>query len=173
MDFLSAFKPESITLSPPAKQDGPLYERKLRTYNREVQVHNIWNAGCFDGFISISSYDPQSFLPRCLNKIELSSNVVVYSPFREPILECQNYFMTKTANRPLLAPVVHEIRAPRWSTLKGRARPDMTGRGGGGWIMSATRIEETDAEPNYSREEKKRKIEENGTNMEDVKTSDA
>lgn len=173
MDFLAAFKPGSITLTPPKKEGGPLYERKLRTYNREIQIHNIWNQGCFDGFLSVSSFDPQSFLPKVLNKIELSGNIAVYSPFREPIVEVQNYFMTKTPSRPILAPTVHEIRAPRWSTLKGRVRPDMTGRGGGGWIMSGIRVEESEMEPLQEKAEKKRKVEENGTEMEDVKMTDA
>ena len=173
MDFLSAFKPEAITLNPPAK-GGPLYERKLRTYNREVQVHNLWNEGCFDGFISVSAYDPQSFIPRVLDKIELSGSIVVYSPFREAVVELQNFFLTKMPSRPVIAPAVHEVRAPRWSTLKGRARPDMTGRGGGGWIMSGTRVEEGEMELPPQKEGKKKKTEtENGTAMEDIKENEA
>jgi tRNA (adenine58-N1)-methyltransferase non-catalytic subunit len=173
IDFLAAFQPGVVTITPPAKEGGPLYERKLRTYNKELQVHKLWDEGLFDGFISVSNYDPQSFLPKVLNKIELSGGIVVYSPFREPIVELQNYYLTKTPSRPILAPTVHEIRAPRWSTLKGRVRPDMTGRGGGGWIMSGVRVEEGEPELPTPKSEKKRKVKENGTKMEDVEMEEA
>jgi hypothetical protein len=77
--------------------------------------------------------------------------------------------------RPILAPAIHEVRAPRWSTLKGRVRPDMVGRGGGGWILSGTRVEEEEYETRDWREgKKKRKVQKsNGTEMEDTKTEEA
>src|SRR5438046_2984875 len=40
LDFLEAFHSSTVVLTPP--QPGPLYERKLRTYNRELQAHKIW-----------------------------------------------------------------------------------------------------------------------------------
>jgi hypothetical protein len=48
----------------------------------------------------------------------------------------------------------------------------MIGRGGGGWILSGTRVEESEPEIQIwsSRRNKKRKINENGSEMEDVKT---
>ena len=172
MDFLQAFHPSSIILTLP--QPSPMYERKLRTYNRELQVHKTWNEGGFDGFISVSSYDPHSYLSRCIERIEMCSNIVVYSPFRETIVELQNFVLTKMPTRPILGPIIHEIRAPRWSTLKGRVRPDMLGRGGGGWILSGVRVEEGDIEMKDDDErKKKRKVTENGTEVEDVKTDSA
>ena len=119
----------------------------------------------------MSSHDPQSYLSRCIERIELCCNVVVYSPFREIITELQNYVLTKLPTRPILGPIIHEIRAPRWSTLKGRARPDMLGRGGGGWILSGVRVEEEEIEMKVEDErKKKRKVTENGIDMEDIKT---
>jgi hypothetical protein len=173
MDFLSAFDPSTILMTPPHQgSEIEIYERKVRTYNRELQVHKIWNECLFDGFISVSSYDPSTFLPRCLKKLELSSSIAIYSPFREVVTELQNFIMTKMPTRPLIAPIIHELRAPRWSTLKGRARPDMLGRGGGGCILSGTRVEESEPEIQVwsSRRNKRRKINENGSEMEDVKT---
>jgi len=172
MDLLSAFHPDSITLTPP-KQGGNLYERKLRTYNRELEVHKVWKEAGFDGLICASSFDPQSYISRCLERLELCANIVVYSPFREPVVELQNYCQTKLPTRPILAPTVHEVRAPKWNTLKGRVRPDMMGRGGGGWVFSGTRVEESEPEARDWREgkKKKRKLEDkNGTEMEDIKT---
>ena len=48
----------------------------------------------------------------------------------------------------------------------------MLGRGGGGWILSGTRVEESEPEILIwsSRRNKKRKLNENGSEMEDVKT---
>lgn len=171
MDILAAFYPSNITLTPPA-QESHLYERKLRTYQRELQIHKVWNEGGFDGFISVSSFEATSYLPRCLERLELCSNVIVYSPFREPIVELQNYYTTKTPTRPLLSPAVHEVRAPKWNTLKGRVRPDMIGRGGGGWVFSGTKVEEAEPEVSIWREGKKRRMIEvtNGSEMEDVQT---
>jgi hypothetical protein len=83
MDFLSAFQSSTITLTPPANNASPHYERKLRTYNREVKVNEIWNQGGFDGFISVSSYDLPTYLPRCLEHVETSAGIAIYGPFRE------------------------------------------------------------------------------------------
>lgn len=89
-------------------------------------------------------------------------------------MELQNFVLTKMPTRPILGPIIHEIRAPRWSTLKGRVRPDMLGRGGGGWILSGVRVEEGDIEMKDDDErKKKRKVTENGTEVEDVKTDSA
>ena len=172
MDFLSAFDPSTITITPPHQREGEIFERKVRTYNRELQVAKLWNEGRFDGFLSVSSYDPTTFLPQCLNKLELCASIAVYSPFREVVTELQNFIQTRMPTRQLIAPIVHELRAPRWSTLKGRARPDMLGRGGGGSILSGTRVEESEPEPLVwsSRRNKKRKPNENGSEMQDVKT---
>lgn len=169
MDFLAAFHPSNITLSPPIK-DTPLYQRKLRTYHRELQVHKLWDEGGFDGFISVSSYDPTTFLSRCIEQIEIGSNIVVYSPFREPIAELENFILTKMPTRPILAPLIHEVRASRWNTLKGRVRPDMIGRGGGGWILGGTRVEEEEVETtDEDNSRKRRKVTENDSEMENVK----
>jgi tRNA (adenine58-N1)-methyltransferase non-catalytic subunit len=165
MDFLTAFQPDTVTLTPPLQ--SPLYERKLRTYNREIQTHKIWNQGGFDGFISVSSYDPTTFLQRCVERVELSGNIVVYSPFREPIVELQNFILTKMPTRPILAPAIYEVRAEKWSTLKGRVRPDMIGRGGGGMILGGIRVEESEVETrDWSDKRKKRKVQVNGHEME-------
>ena len=173
LDFLSAFRPETVTITEPIK--GPLYERKLKTYNLHVETNRIWNEGGFDGFLSATTYDPTSFIAKCADKVGLSANLVVYNQHREPIIELQNHVMTKMATRPILAPQVHEIRATRWSTLKGRARPDMLGRGGGGWIFSGIRVEEGMFEefPAFKPKKKKQKVEENGMKMEDVQTENA
>jgi hypothetical protein len=89
-------------------------------------------------------------------------------------VDLQNFVLTKMPTRPILAPIIHEIRAPRWSTLKGRVRPDMLGRGGGGWILSGVKVEEGEIEMKMDDERnKKRKVTENGTRMEDVKTDSA
>ena len=173
MDFLAAFHPSTITLTPPGKQQqNHIYDRKVRTYQRELLIHKLWNEGGFDGFISVSSYEPTSYLSYCLERIELCSNVIVYSPFRETIVELQNHYLTKTPTRPILSPIIHEVRAPKWNTLKGRVRPDMVGRGGGGWVFSGTKVEEGEPEMNISRGgKKKRKVEvTNGTDMEDIQT---
>lgn len=89
-------------------------------------------------------------------------------------MELQNFVLTKMPTRPILGPVIHQIRAPRWSTLKGRVRPDMLGRGGGGWILSGVRVEEGEIEMKIDDErKKKRKVTKNGDEMEDVKTDSA
>jgi hypothetical protein len=82
-DFLSAFQPSSRFLTPPSQPQSAHYERKLRTYHRELKIDKTWSQGGFDGFISVSSYDPQSYLTRCLERLEMSANVAIYSPYRE------------------------------------------------------------------------------------------
>lgn len=82
---------------------------------------------------------------------------MVYSPFKEVVTELQNFIQTKLPSRPILAAVIHEIRAGKWNTLKGRVRPDMLGRGGGGWILGGIRVEE--GEVDIDLRQKKRKVE--------------
>jgi len=166
LDFLSALHPDTVTITPPI--EGPLYERKLKTYNMHVETNRIWNEGGFDGFLSATSYDPTSYIAKCIERVSLSGSIVVYSQYREPIAELQNHALTKMPAAPILGPTIHEIRATRWCTSKGRARPDMLGRGGGGWIFSGTKVEEGIFEQQNVKKSKKQKVESNGTEMEDI-----
>lgn len=167
MDFLSAIDSSSVSLVPPMEgPDRQIYERKMRTYNRELEIHKIWNESLFDGFISVSTLDPESYLQRFVERVELSGNVVVYSPYRETVVLLQQFILTKMPTRPILAPMIHDIRAQRWNTLKGRMRPDMLGRGGGGCVLAGTRVEDGDPEqPDWIDRRKKRKVQENGIPM--------
>jgi tRNA (adenine58-N1)-methyltransferase non-catalytic subunit len=162
MDFLSAFHPLDITLVPPNTSDHDdqdVFDRKLRTYNREIQTHQIWNDGSFDGFISLTSIDPRSYMSQIVGKLEMSSNIAVYSNYREVITELQHAILTNMPMRPILAPTIHEIRSSRWSTLKGRVRPNSVSRGGGGWILSGTRVEKSvSSEMDERKPKKKRKL---------------
>jgi hypothetical protein len=175
LNFLAAFHPETVTLNPPT--EGPLYERKLNSYNRERKIHEIWKEISFDGFLSVSSYDPMSYLPLCIEKVDLSGNIAVYNQYREVILELQNFVLTKLPMRPILAPQIHEVRAIRWSTPKGRTRPDMIGRGGGGFLLSGIRVEEElidSRDRNEERKKRKRETDENNGDdlIEDMVSTD-
>ena len=138
------------------------YYRKRRRWERAKAVIDETRAGEFDGLVIASFTNPTSILRHLVPLLAGGSQVVVYSPTVEPLVELADYYSTarRTAfintsvehrtipskDFPLdptllLAPTVQTARVRRWQVLPGRTHPLMTGRGGAdGFILVGTRV---------------------------------
>ena len=138
------------------------YHRKRRRWERTTSVVADTQAGGFDGLIVASHMAPAGILQHLVPLLRGAAQVVVYSPYIEPLVELADYYSTqrKTAflNDPptpeeiptedfpvnpmlLLAPTVQTIRCKGWQVLPGRTHPLMMGRGGAeGYLFTGTRV---------------------------------
>ena len=142
------------------------YHRKRRRWQRTAQIVDETRAGAFNGLVVASHTDPKSILHHLVPLVAGGSQVVVYSPHVEPLVELADVYSTarRTAflnaaeeeggrgrkvpseDFPLdptllLGPTIHTARARRWQVLPGRTHPLMTGRGGAeGYLFVATRV---------------------------------
>ncbi|OAP61673.1 hypothetical protein AYL99_03876 [Fonsecaea erecta] len=138
------------------------YYRKRRRWERVRNVVHETQQGGFNGLIVASFTDPTSTLRHLVPLLAGGSQVVVYSPHVEPLVELADYYSTARRaafiNTPLeqrtvpsqdfpvdptllLAPTVQTARVRKWQVLPGRTHPLMTGRGGAeGYIFVATRV---------------------------------
>ncbi|OAL38100.1 hypothetical protein AYO20_02552 [Fonsecaea nubica] len=174
LSWLQLLEPESaITYQePPQIPDAELarmksnrrsaYYRKRRRWERVRNVVNETQAGGFSGLIVASFADPSSTLHHLVPLLAGGSQVVVYSPNVEPLVELADCYSTARRaafiNTPLeqrtvpskdfpvdptllLAPTVHTARVRKWQVLPGRTHPLMTSRGGAeGYIFVGTRV---------------------------------
>ncbi|KAJ9616995.1 tRNA (adenine(58)-N(1))-methyltransferase non-catalytic subunit trm6 [Cladophialophora chaetospira] len=138
------------------------YCRKRKRWERVKSVVDETRAGGFSGLIVASFTEPTSILRHLVPLLAGGSQVVVYSPNVEPLVELADYYSTarRTAfiNTPaderivprkdfpvdptlLLAPMVQTARVRKWQVLPGRTHPMMTSRGGAeGYIFVGTRV---------------------------------
>ncbi|KAG8526179.1 uncharacterized protein KY384_000172 [Bacidia gigantensis] len=135
------------------------YIRKRRRWERVNFIVDETRAGGFDGLIVASVMSPISVLNQLVPLLRGSAQIVVYSPYIEPLAELADCYSSdrKTAflnnhgevpsedfpvdPRLLLAPTIYYSRAKAWQSLPGRTHPLMTGKGGAdGFILVATRV---------------------------------
>lgn len=138
------------------------YYRKRRRWERVKSVVDETRAGGFNGLVVATYTDPVSILRQLVPLLAGGSQVVVYSPTVEPLVELADYYSTarRTAfiNTPaekrgvpsddfpvdptqLLPPTVQTARVRKWQVLPGRTHPLMTGRGGAeGYLFVGTRV---------------------------------
>ncbi|KIW99309.1 uncharacterized protein Z519_00972 [Cladophialophora bantiana CBS 173.52] len=174
LSWLQLLEPESGTTyeEPPTIPDVELarmksnrrsaYYRKRRRWERVRKLVAETQEGGFDGLVVASFTDPTSTLRHLVPLLAGGSQVVVYSPYVEPLVELADCYSTarRTAfiNTPqeqrtvpskdfpvdptlLLAPSVHTARVRKWQVLPGRTHPLMTGRGGAeGYVFVGTRV---------------------------------
>ena len=93
--------------------------------------------GNFDGFISVSTLNMPTLLPEIIPTIGGSRPVVIYSQFKEALLETQHHMST---DKRVLAPSIMETRVRPHQTIPGRMHPVMCMRGFGGYILWGTRV---------------------------------
>ena len=109
-------------------------EKRAKSTNEAIA---LIEKGNFDAFISVSSLHIPSILPYVLPKIGGSRPIVIYSPYKELLMEIQNCLI---ADRKVLGPCILETRMRPYQSLLGRMHPVMTMRGYGGYIVWGTRV---------------------------------
>ncbi|KAL8779232.1 MAG: hypothetical protein Q9213_007039 [Squamulea squamosa] len=138
------------------------YHRKRRRWERTTSMVSEARQGNFDGLIVASFMSTPTILHHLVPLLRGAAQVVVYSPFIEPLVELADFYSTQrrvaylndppaseempTEDFPvnptlLLAPTIQTIRCRPWQVLPGRTHPLMTGKGGAeGYVFTATRV---------------------------------
>lgn len=112
----------------------------LRRVSRTEEINSVIEMvqkGNFDGLISVSTLHMPTLLPQILPVIGGSRPVVVYSQYKELLLETQHMLMK---DKRVLAPSIFETRVRPHQTIPGRMHPVMTMRGFGGYVLWGTRV---------------------------------
>lgn len=147
LNLLQFFEPETERAE---WNDLPEEELKQMKSNKKAHYHrrkqnaiNINSAidnatrGKFDGLIVATTLYSPTLLNKIVEKLGGSRPLIVYSQFKEPLIETQIGFMNDLR---ILAPTIHESKARPYQTIPGRLHPMMTMRGGGGYLLSALRV---------------------------------
>ncbi|ODV79972.1 adenine-N(1)--methyltransferase [Suhomyces tanzawaensis NRRL Y-17324] len=132
---LEILSQEEIDALKPTKQVQ--YEKRLKRSQDINSVIDMVQAGNFDGFISVSTLHLPSLLPEVLPAIGGSRPIVLYSQFKELLLETQH---SLSNDKRVLAPSIFETRVRPYQTIIGRLHPMMTMRGFGGYVLWGTRV---------------------------------
>ena len=161
------------------------YHRKQHRWERTKSIVDEARAGGFDGLIVASVMSPATILHHAVPLLRGAAQVVVYSPYIEPLAELADYYSTvrRTAfltegpgltdipneDFPvnptlLLAPTIQTARHRKWQVLPGRTHPLMTARGGAeGFVFTATRVLPAEGRIEARGAYKRRKLAVNGT----------
>lgn len=155
---------EELASWKPSKRS--MHFKKKRRWAKVRNVVDETRAGGFDGLIVATLMDPASILKHTVPLLAGSAQVVVYSPYIEPLVQLADLYSTarrtayitykrevaegaaedKEEDFPvdptlLLAPTLHTSRVRAWQVLPGRTHPLMTGRGGAeGYVFHAVRV---------------------------------
>ncbi|CAM0140954.1 tRNA (adenine(58)-N(1))-methyltransferase non-catalytic subunit trm6 [Umbelopsis sp. WA50703] len=113
------------------------YERRKKTVDRIQSARDILFEGGFDGLVIASQYSPMSILENLLPYISGSRPIVIYSAYKEFLVEAFNQM--KLSNNYLNVQLT-ESWLREYQVLPGRTHPEMTTSGGGGYVLSAIRV---------------------------------
>lgn len=113
------------------------YHRRSKAFKIVEESRKLLHDGDFDGLVIASQYQPESILEKLLPYIRGSRPVVVYHTAKEALLETSTW-MRKCPE--LLAPQLTESWLRKSQVLPGRTHPEMSTWGGGGCLLTATKI---------------------------------
>lgn len=146
INWLDAFEPEQADvfeeLTPEelkkmrSHQRGQYYRKKRRADNYKV-VRNLIDEGKFDALVMGTELYVPTLIPRLIPMVGGSRPIVIYDASKEALVETTHVLQKDLR---VLAPTIMETRVRRYQTLPGRLHPHMTMRGGGGYILSGTRV---------------------------------
>lgn len=172
INLLQFFEPQEETVEwndLPEEEIKEMKSGKRQHYyrrkdNAKVINEAIDNAtrGNFDALIIASTLYTPTLVKKMIPSLAGSRPVVVYSQFKEPLLDTQVESMN---NLELLAPTIYETRCRPYQTIQGRLHPLMTMKGGGGYLFSALKVFPIEnGVQAVGRGIKKRKLEESNDN---------
>lgn len=113
------------------------YFRRAKKAHEINSVIDMIGEHNFDGLISVSTLHMPTLLPKILHTVGGSRPVVIYSQYKEHVLETQH---SMSLDKRILAPSIFETRVRPYQTIPGRMHPVMTMRGYGGYILWGTRV---------------------------------
>ncbi|CUM64115.1 uncharacterized protein PRCAT00001706001 [Priceomyces carsonii] len=113
------------------------YYRRAKRANEINDVIDMVVEGNFDALICVSTLYLPTLIPKTLKAVGGSRPVVIYSQFKEILLEAQHSFESE---KKILAPSIFETRVRPYQTIIGRMHPVMSQKGYGGYVLSGTRV---------------------------------
>ncbi|WFC99502.1 tRNA (adenine(58)-N(1))-methyltransferase non-catalytic subunit trm6 [Malassezia yamatoensis] len=111
--------------------------KKRAGFEEFVATRQRFFDGEFDAAIIATPYEPYSVIHRLLPYLSGSANVVVFSPYLQPLVEAQARIR---ANPNFINVSITEPWLRRYQVLPARTHPDMTTSASGGYILHAIRI---------------------------------
>lgn len=134
IDWIDPSEEEIALLKPNKRIQLERRSKRARDIN---EVIGLVQKGNFDGFISVCTLHMPTLLPHILPMIGGSRPIVIYSQYKELLLETQH---SLTGDKRVLAPSIFESRVRPFQTIPGRMHPVMTMRGFGGYVLWGTRV---------------------------------
>lgn len=113
------------------------YHRRLKWYYNQHQIVQLSTQTQYDALIMATTLQLTKLVPLLGEHVHGSRPVVCYSQFKETLLE-----LTHTLYNDLrfLAPSILETRMRPYQSVRGKLHPEMTMRGGGGYLMWCHRV---------------------------------
>lgn len=160
LQFLEPVRPEFTPLS--NEEYGKLVEPMKTQYSRKLNRFHMLNkcldrvlANDFESLIYASTLNPTTFIPRILPRLRGSSPLVIYSQYKEILIELNHVFLR---DRSILLPNIHQSVVRRYQTIPGRIHPLMTSRSDGGFILTGITVFPIDNVHAVGRGTKRRKV---------------
>lgn len=160
-DWQSLLDPgESADTTPAGKpandRDRQRFRKRRAALTGLERVRKEFFDGEFDGLVVASPYEPVSIVERLLPYLGGSSNVVVHSPYLQPLVEAHALLRMSHA---LINVSVTEPFQRRYQVLPGRTHPEMMTSATAGYILHAIRVL-TEEETLRAVEEREKAVEE-------------
>merc|ERR1711974_92554 len=106
-------------------------EESLKSYEL-MKKHSM------DGLIIACKQHPTNILLALVKYLSFSRPFVVYSPYKEPLLEA--YLAMKDTGKAVMV-TVSELWLRNYQVLPGRSHPEVLMSGGGGYILSGIYVD--------------------------------
>lgn len=131
------------------------YERRLNKAKILDKCLQRVNEKSFESLVYVSTLNPASFVPQILPKLRGSSPLVIYSQFKEYLVELNHQFLRQ---KSILLPNIHHSVVRRYQTIPGKIHPLMTSRSDGGYILTGILVFPIDNVVAVGRGTKRRKL---------------
>lgn len=138
---LPAHMAEELAKEYPNDRDRRRASKKRHAIEEYIRSRNEFFSGKFDAVLVACPYEPYSIIHRLTPLLAGSANVVVHSPYLQPLVETQARLR---ARHSYVNVSVSEPWLRRYQVLPGRTHPEMTTSASGGYILNAVRILDED-----------------------------
>ncbi|OMJ23992.1 tRNA (adenine(58)-N(1))-methyltransferase non-catalytic subunit TRM6 [Smittium culicis] len=112
-------------------------DRRLRNHNALKETLETLRSAPFDSLVVSTSYDPLSVIKKLVPYVGGSRAVVIYSPYKETLLESFEYMRMSSE---FLNVSLQESWMREYQVLPGRTHPMMNMTSSGGYLLTAIRV---------------------------------
>ena len=116
---------------------------RQRQREKSIQSYELLKSSKMDGLIIVCKQHPSNILLALMKYLAFSRPFVVYSPYKEPLLE--TYFALKETGRALMV-TISESWLRKCQVLPDRTHPEVMMSGGGGYLLSGIYVDNSDPE---------------------------